>query len=218
MTAALTVAEFYSLGVRAEALVSRARPVESVLVASSALVIARHGAALGTPGRLRAVGADSALPEPLVDGTTYYAIPVSGDTMQVAASDGGAAVTLTDAGDGRVEWVEDIEARIESALDHWTGVWDEAVRPHGGPWATYPRAAKQVIAILAADQLLRTHGLTPPDARPSELDQDQVKWARAQLAKAGEYAEGEDATPDVAELGPVAFYAGDGSVEEGAAL
>jgi hypothetical protein len=218
MTAALTVAEFYSLGVRAEALVSRARPVESVLVDGSALVIPRHGAALGTPGRLRAIGADSALPEPLVDGTTYYAIPVSGDALQVSATDGGAAVTLLDQGSGRLEWVEDIEPKIEEALEHWTGVWDEAKRSHGGPWTTYPRVAKQVIAILAADQLLRTHGRMSPESQPSEQYLDQVRWARRELERQVEYTEGTDATADVSDLGPVAFYAGDGDIEEGAAL
>lgn len=211
MASALTVAEFYSLGLRAEALVSRARPVEDVLLASSAIVIPRHGAEQGTPGRFRAVG-DATLPEPLVAGTTYYAIPTTGDALQVSATDGGAAVTLTDGGSGRVEWVEDLEPKIEAALEHWTGVWDEAKRSHEGPWTSYPRIAKQVIAILAADQLLRTHGRIDPDARADEQYQDQVRWARKELERPTAYTEGEDATPDVANLGATGFYASEEDV------
>jgi hypothetical protein len=54
-----------------------------------------HGLALDAEVSFRAEGDDGALPAPLVEGTTYYAIPVSSAHFQVSATQGGSAIPLT---------------------------------------------------------------------------------------------------------------------------
>jgi hypothetical protein len=207
VTAAVTIDEFYALGARAECFLSRGRALEHVDAASGVLTLPRHGLAEDTPFRLRVVD-EGVMPAPLVAGTLYYAKPVSGaeDQLRASATVGGSAITITDAGEGRVELVEQLQAKIEAALDHWTGIVDEETRAHAGPWSTYPRKLKWIVCALAAYDLLVTQGLVSPEFRES-LDGWTQRWTRAweMLRSPISSTEGEDATPGVAEMGAVGF-------------
>lgn len=213
MAAAVTRDEFYALGARAECFRSLARPLESV--SGSVLVLARHGLAEGTPLRLK--GSD--LPAPLLPGTLYYAEPQGGDLFRLRASPGGSAITLTDAGTGRQEIVEDIEPKIDAALDHWTGVFDEKARAHAGPWTEYPRIAKWIVSCLAAYDLLCMRGLLNPEFTSGE-DGFKERWDRAWKLiadlRSEALTEGADATPGVAEMGATGFSADDEPAPMGA--
>lgn len=201
---ALTLAEFYALGARAEAFVSRPRAVEHVSASSGTLTVTRHGLALDTPVVLR-VSEDGAAPAGLSAGVTYYAIPTTGDVVRLAATAGGAAVTITDLGEGRLELVEDIDGKIQSTIDHWSGVFDEEARGNIGAWADYPSKAKWIVAALAAYDLLITRGLMSPEFREQNADGYRARWDRAWEMLRTPIAGGTDATSDVADSGAVGF-------------
>jgi hypothetical protein len=207
VTAAVTIDEFYALGARAECFLSRGRALEHVDAASGVLTLPRHGLAEDTPFRLRAVD-DAVMMAPLAEGAIYFAAPVAGveDQLRVRETAGGAAITITAAGSGRVELVEQVQPKILAALDHWTGIVDEETRAHAGPWAQYPRKLKWIVCALAAYDLLVTQGLVSPEFRES-LDGWTQRWTRAweMLRSSLPITEGEDATPGVAEMGAVGF-------------
>lgn len=62
-----------------------------------------HGFSNGQTVVFFDVGAASALPTGITEGTIYYVINVSGDTFQVSTTSGGSAVTLTSDGAGVVQ-------------------------------------------------------------------------------------------------------------------
>ena len=69
-------ADLYSYGLPRGALVSPGRPVESVDASADSFELDGHGFAAGDAVQFRPVGGGT-LPAPLVEGTTYYALPAN---------------------------------------------------------------------------------------------------------------------------------------------
>lgn len=90
--------DLYAHGVPRGAFPNPGRDVESVDATANTLTLGEHGYALNDPVSFRAEAGGS-LPAPLAAGTTYYAIPDTGDTFSVAATEDGSAVNLTSAGE-----------------------------------------------------------------------------------------------------------------------
>ncbi len=67
-----------------------------------------------TGNQVRVHAGDGALPSPLVVNTTYWVIGASGDTLQLAASSGGAAIDLTTDGTGDLTLTQapNVQARL----------------------------------------------------------------------------------------------------------
>lgn len=82
---------------------------------------------LAVDDQVIALGVDgSSLPTGLADGTTYYVKTVSGDSVALAATKGGAALTFSAAGDGVLyhSVPNDISAGTTPQLGTDTTVWD----------------------------------------------------------------------------------------------
>ncbi|MEE4381056.1 MAG: hypothetical protein V2J02_03590, partial [Pseudomonadales bacterium] len=73
--------------------------IGSVDAGTDTITLNGHG--LQDDARVVFFGAD--LPAPLVEGTTYFVINATANTFQVSATQGGAAIDLTDAGSGTQE-------------------------------------------------------------------------------------------------------------------
>lgn len=99
------------------------RLVWAVSTSTETMTLDGHGFALNQPLLFRAESGGS-LPSPLAAGTTYYAIPLTESTFQVAASSGGAAINLTTAGSNVIaiapfqwdEWIIECSAMVEQTL------------------------------------------------------------------------------------------------------
>ncbi len=89
--------DLYDFGMPRGAATNPGHLIASVSAGANTLELDQHGFAAGNPVLFRAEAGGS-LPSPLVEGTTYYAIPVTESTFSVAATDGGAAIDLTTAG------------------------------------------------------------------------------------------------------------------------
>lgn len=104
-----------------------ARLVASVATSGNVLTIEGHGLALNTVVTFRAEGGGT-LPSPIVDGTTYYAIPLTDSTFQVSTASGGGAVDITTTGSNTVmvqalpwaTWIEEASAEIDNTLPDFT--------------------------------------------------------------------------------------------------
>jgi hypothetical protein len=96
------------------------------------------------------------LPAPIVEGTTYYAIPLTGATFSVAATAGGSAINLTTAGSSIVV-VRGLP--FDAAIEEASAQIDEMLPAHVVPLtAPYPVSVKNVCARLAARALLAFTG------------------------------------------------------------
>jgi hypothetical protein len=122
---------------------------------------------------------DGSLPAPLVEGTTYYVIVVSTSRFQVSATEGGALIPLTTAG-------ENFQFRAELPWDGWIDAAardvDSFLPVHVVPVETpYPQVLVTANAELAAARgLLATGGAildlgTKLDAVGARL----TRWAKA---------------------------------------
>lgn len=68
-----------------------------VIFASDQIILTAHGLLAGAPIQFTTT---SALPTPLLTNTVYYVLVVDANTIQVALTEGGAAIILTDDGTG----------------------------------------------------------------------------------------------------------------------
>lgn len=136
-----------------------------------------HGLATDTPVTLRAE-AGGALPSPLAEGTTYYAIAVSSARFRLASSAGGAAINLTTDGDNFVfaaplpvdEWIAWGARQVDSFLP-----------PHVTPLVEpYPEIVVTACAELAAMRGLQATGGAQVDlgARLDFVGQRVARWAK----------------------------------------
>jgi hypothetical protein len=133
----------------------RLAPEPPASVSSNAIELDGHGFASGDPVSFRAEGGGS-LPLPLVEGTTYYAIPVGQNHFQVAASAGGAAIDLTTAGEGVVV-LEPLPT--EAAREYATALIYDMLPAHAVPLAEpYPPIVVMTCAELAAAKLAARSG------------------------------------------------------------
>ncbi len=151
-------------------------------ISSGAFLLSAHGFVADTPVTFRAVEGGE-LATPLVEGTTYYAIPTSDSAFRVAATPGGAPIALTSAGSGML--VGD-ELPYDLTLEFYSRWVDDQI-PHLVPLAVgedgkYPMVPRTVVARLAAKALFRTDGQTSTIVADAEKEALQIvaRWAAGQ--------------------------------------
>ncbi len=139
------------MGLPRGGLVNPARLADGISVATSAITLGGHGFDLNAPLSLRAE-ALGALPVPLAEGVTYYAIPLNDDVFQLAATISGAAVTLLTSGD-RVLVVAPVP--IDVAIEWGAALIDDNLPAHVLPLvAPYPPIIAFTNAELAIGKLM----------------------------------------------------------------
>ena len=148
-------ADLYSWGLPRGALPNPGRLVDSVSSSANTVSLDVHGFEAGDPVSFRAESGGS-LPAPLVAGTTYYAVPVSGDVFSVAATAGGEAIDFSSAG-ARIIVIAPLP--IASAIAFGAALIDDMLPGHVLPLiAPYPPLIVMTNAELAAGKLLARTG------------------------------------------------------------
>lgn len=133
------------------------RLLGDVATGTEILTLDQHGFEDDQPLVFRAEGGGS-LPAPLVEGTTYYAIPLTDSTFQVAAAPAGAAIDLTTEGSGIVVTAE---LPITSWIRAASAEADEAIGHDVPLEAPYPQAVVTFTAVRAAELGLIHTGQAP---------------------------------------------------------
>lgn len=136
-----------------------ARQVARVDLASDSMTLDEHGFSADAPVVFRPdIGSGSSLPAPIVEGSTYYAIPVSDSAFKVAATIGGSALDLTTEGATfLVVGKLDKAAAIRAA----SAVVDDMLPAHVVPLVEpYPEIIRLTAAELATARLMGSTGLT----------------------------------------------------------
>lgn len=149
------------------------RIVAEVNATSNVLTLDQHGFDADRELVFRAESGGS-LPAPLVAGTTYYAIPLTDSTFQVAATEAGAAIDLTTAGENVIvtaelpfdEWIRAASAEVDETIGH-----DVPLE------APYPQAVITYTAVRAAELGLLYTGRDPV------LLAERMKVEREKLAR-----------------------------------
>jgi hypothetical protein len=215
----------YALGLPPAAFVRAPRTVEAVDAATDTFTLRGHGletdrvltfALQASPTPVHGV-AGSALPAGISASTVYYAIKISEDLFQVAASASGAAVAIADAGSGIFGVAVDFGADLDAQLEADAGDIDIACAAHGTPFpadtgGAYPAWLVGLNARLSGAGQLIVHGLQNPlyEAAMKRI-LDRVETDRADMAwwKKGQPIPGmsaRDTTTTVAEMGATSFY------------
>jgi hypothetical protein len=207
-----SIADFFRLGIRPAALIQQPRTVVSVDVAADSLFQPMHGFAPGDPLRLSPQGVGGVPPAGTNATTVYYAVPLTGDTFQLATSAANATapvpivVDITGLPTGVLATIADVEPMIQSQLDKDSQVIDGALISYGTPLPTpYPFEVVEVNCHLSAFHLAATFGFLTP-ATPTQdsiLVSQRYKaaketleaWRKGRLLDPGVT----DATPNVEE-------------------
>jgi hypothetical protein len=203
-----TLQDFFMHGLPPAACVPEVRRVQSVDFPSGFFELAQHGFQGGEIVRLRASGVGSALPTG-ASSLTYYTVntPPGPDFFTLSG------LTITDNGTGVITVLENPNPWILAMLAACSSYVVASHKSTQGPWTTPPGWAARVACHLAApDVATRLRTVSDKD------DGEYMKALRARAAVAetflskldkGEpYSDGVgpvDATPMVAEMGPVVF-------------
>ena len=162
MVAFATRADLHRYGLPKGQLVAGARVVAEVHLGTSRLELADHGYELDAQVALSA-DEGATLPAPLAEGTVYFVRPVAGSSglLELAATAGGDALALTNAGEGTFRLVDGglddlIDAELEAVSDL---VRDAAIAIHPPVEPPFPSRLVSLVARIAAARLARAHGL-----------------------------------------------------------
>lgn len=181
MTAATlycAVTDLYRYGYRPGALANPARTIAEVSAATELLSLDDHGFADGDALVFR-VEDGGEMPAPLVAGTTYYARDTSGgSTFSVAATDGGVAINITDAG-SNVLVSTSIVPTIEAVIEKYSRLWDSYCIADSVPYeeGAVPTLAKASVAEAAAAAMLEIQG------QASEIQQRKLERVEKEFAR-----------------------------------
>lgn len=147
--------DLYSYGLPRGAVPNPGRLAASVSATANTIALDVHGFEQDDPVSFRAESGGS-LPSPLVEGTTYYVVPVDANAFSVSATAGGAAVDFTSAGENVVV----IDPLPIAAAISWGGAMIEDMLPaHVVPLeAPYPPIIVMTNAELAAGKLAARGG------------------------------------------------------------
>lgn len=117
----------------------------------------------------------SSLPAPLVEGTTYYALPVTDDTFQLSTVPSGSAITLTTSSSTTVVTAD---LPWDDVLQFYSRFVDAFLPAHAVPLTSpYPITVVALVAELAAKKLQLLAGISSDSMRETELS------AKAQLER-----------------------------------
>jgi hypothetical protein len=143
-----------------------------------------HGFELNAVLLFRAESGGS-LPTPLVDGTSYYAIPLTDSTFSVSATEDGTAINLTSAGSNIIvvsqlpydTWIEEASNWVECNLP-------AHVVPLSAP---YPAVVVGVTADLAAARALAYVGHSNADLslREERAQRRLAQWVKGIPVRGG---------------------------------
>jgi hypothetical protein len=174
MPAYCQVSDLYDYGLPRGGLPNPARLIDSVDVASNALTLDEHGFSGGEQVSFRA-DESGALPAPLTEGTTYYALKVTSSAFRVSATLNGAAIDLTNTG-YLVLLCEDLP--IQPAIN-WAGeIINDSLPAHVLPLPTpYPEIIRMTAAELAVGKLSRRQGAAN-DSLSKTVQDAQARLAR----------------------------------------
>jgi hypothetical protein len=166
-------ADLYRFAVPRGTFPNPGRLLAAVASGSEILTLDQHGFDDDQALLFRAEAGGS-LPAPLVEGTTYYAIPLTDSTFQVASTIGGSAINLTTDGANIIVTAElPFASKIQIAsaeVDEMTG----HPTPLGEP---YPQAVVTYTATRAAELMLIHTGQAPG------VLAEQMKVEREKLAR-----------------------------------
>ncbi len=150
--------------------------VGSCLAGTDVITYDGHGFETNDPVQVRAVEGGT-LSAPLVAGTVYYAIRLSGSTFNLATTVGGSAINITS--DGSSMLVE-----REPDFDYWIGYYsrwaDTSLPAHAVPMgrdADVPSIVEGIVADLVAKRMFNVGG------QASETLKDMEIASSAQLAR-----------------------------------
>lgn len=178
MSSYCTTSDVYNAGIPRGTLPNPARLIASVSTATNLLTLDGHGLSLGQAIQFRTE--TGALPTPIVEGSTYYALPSSDSAFAISATQSGQAIDLTSAG-------SDVWLIVPLPFDEWIS-WASAIvesflPAHLVPLsAPYPPIVVSVTADLAASRGLTYVGGTQVDiqARLTNAQKLLDKWANGQ--------------------------------------
>ena len=128
---------------------------------------------------------DYSVPTGITAGTTYYVVALSSSRFQVSATEGGAAIDLTSAGDNFAVWSElPIAAWREVAARIIDGLVPDHKRPIGlDDEGNYPPVVVQAEAELAAAYgVSRTAGADGADRFDAKIEAIRIRlkdWAKS---------------------------------------
>jgi hypothetical protein len=168
-------ADLYDMGLPRGGLVNPARLADSVNVAANAILLGSHGFDLNSPLSLRAENGGE-LPQPLVEGVQYFAIPLSDDALQLAAMTGGSAIPLLTSGD-RVLLFAPVP--IDAAIEWGAGLIDDSLPAHVVPLASpYPPIIVFTNAELAIGKLMNGSASASLAQMVDAATKRLAKWAQ----------------------------------------
>ncbi len=179
--------DLYSYGLPRGALASPGRVLDSASAVGDTLTLDGHGFVSGDVVQFRALDG-GALPFPLVEGASYYAIAVDDWRFRVSATSGGDAVDLTTAG---ASFVVIAPLPVQARIDKHRRLIDEALSAHAISAideANPPEILRMTNAELAAQDLLALTGKQSSsltalwDAAQKRLE----RWARGVPVRAAD--------------------------------
>lgn len=177
MAAYATRRDLYRYGLPRGALASGARLVASVSATSDTFELDEHGFETDDEIFVRpAEGED--LPSPLVDGTTYYAIRVSGARFKLSATEGGSAIDLTTSGG---QFMVGTPLPFDDVLEEFSRFVDPYIPAHLVPLqAPYPVVVIATVARLASRELQRIAGISSESMAEAKADAEKQlqNWAK----------------------------------------
>lgn len=151
-------ADLYAFGLPRGSVPNPGR-IASADPAANAFTLGSHGFASGDVLSFRAES-NGAMPAPLVSGVSYFALPLTDDTFQVAATIGGAPIDLTTPGT-RIVVIAPLPT--DAAIAFASRVIDDALPAHLVPLSLpVAEIVKMTCAELAAGKLMQGKGSASP--------------------------------------------------------
>lgn len=170
-------ADLYDHGLPRGALPNPGRLIASVAIGAETLTLDGHGFRLNQRVMFRAEGGGS-LPAPIVADSTYYAIPVSEWTFQVAAAENGSPVNLTTAG-SRIIVITPLP--VEESIEWASSMIDDFLPAHLVPLdSPYPTSVIAATAQLAIAKLLSYTGQAPGTLSDTIMSAQKIidRWSK----------------------------------------
>lgn len=171
-----TIADLAKFGFPRGLLANPAREIASIEATGNVLTLDSHGFGEDDVITFRAEDGGT-LPSPLVAGTSYYAIPLTDSTFQVASSEGGSALDIASGGE-RVLVAASTVPMLEALLEQNSRLFDSYLPAHAVPLEEpYPTVAIACVAQLTAADALALMG------QSSELIQARAEQTRKELSR-----------------------------------
>jgi len=200
-----SVADLCTYGLASSTLAPESRQLVSANPAGSVFELRAHAYAGGESVRIVPASTLSVLPTGLNYSTRYTVLPPSDpDFFQL---DG---VTITDAGTGVLTLLRDLTAPALALIMDRVSYVEAHFKAYRPPWTVPPGWAVGVVCRLAAYDFSTIYRVVSPQYSPTDLakraEEAEKFCAKGDTGTPYTDAQGPiDATPKVADMGPVAF-------------